>query len=126
MSDTTPFSVEINEAHSEAHSVGKLKQEIKKTKAPDFNDVATDNPTLYKINVDISDDNKNTMHDVSQPDFVFNPKLEVNPTLKISKYFEQDSEKNVNTLVESPQSESIDPRAWVPSLRIRSPLFHSH
>jgi len=81
-----PFSVKINETQS----VDKLKMEIKKETSPGFNNVAADKLTLYKIKVDVSDDNKyeNTMHDVSQPDYVFNPKLMLDPGQTISSYLD--------------------------------------
>jgi len=41
------FQVEINEAQS----VDKLKREIKKQEAPEFNNFAHANLTLYKLNV---------------------------------------------------------------------------
>jgi len=52
------------------------------------------------------------MHDVSQPDYVFNPKLKLNAVQRISRYFGQSSdrpERNIHILVEPPQSKSIDP-----------------
>ena len=104
----TPFSITVNETQT----VHYLKGEIKK-KAPEFNNFDDCMLTLYKINVDISDDDKyaTIMHNISQPDYVFDPKLELIPIHKISKYFAQDSERNINILAEPPQSESIHPGA---------------
>jgi len=62
-------------------SVGELKDEIKKKKEPEFNHLAADKLTLYKISVDISNVGKyeRTMDEVSQSGYVFNPKVKLLP-----------------------------------------------
>ena len=98
-----PFSVKINETQS----VDELKTEIRKKTSNRFRNIAADKLTLYKINVDASDRNKyeDTMHAISQPDYVFNPKLMLNPGQRISRYFGQPSDRpegNILILVEPP------------------------
>jgi len=117
LGEITPFQVTI----SETQPVDKLKDEIKRRRET-LNDIDAVTLRLYKIKIDISDSNKfeSMTHDVLQPDYVFNPKTELSPTWKISKCFPQYAEDDIHILVETPRSESIDPRAWVPSLRICS------
>ena len=90
--------------------MGELKEEIKEQQMLAFHAL-----TLYKIKVDISDDDKcdSIMRDVSQPDYVFNLKLKLDAVEeRISRYFGQSSDRpegNIHILVEPPQSKSIDP-----------------
>jgi len=118
LGEINPFPVTINQTQL----VGKLKDAIKEEQQLSY---PTRLLTLYKINVGVSDDNKykSILHGVSQPGYVFNPKFELNPVHEISWYFGQSSDRPkgaIHILVETPQSESIDPRVWVPSLRICS------
>ena len=102
--DTFPIEVK------ETQLVGKLKEEIKKKKALRFKDFDADELTLHKIKVDLSDDN--IMDTVSQPDYVFNPKIRLLAARRMSTYFEESSDRlegNIHILVELPQSKSIDP-----------------
>ena len=116
----TPFEVEIDGSRT----VHQLKREIKNRKENDLNGIDAVRLTLYKVDIDISDEDKlkSMKHDVSKPGYVFNPKIELGETFKVSRYFEQISEENphLHILVELPRGKSIDPRAWVPSLRICS------
>ena len=94
--------------------MGKLKEEIKAKKALRFKDFDADELTLHKIKVDLSDESEgnNIMDKVSQPDYVFNPKLRLLAAWRISTYFGESSDRlegNIHILVELPQSKSIGP-----------------
>ena len=75
--------------------VDKLKDEIKKKNSQLLSSVDVNFLKLYKIRIDLSNINKymEIMDDVVQPDYVFNPKLELLPPCKILTYFEQGKEE---------------------------------
>ena len=75
--------------------VDKLKDEIKKKNLQLLSSVDANLLKLYKICIDLSNIDKymEIMDDMVQPDYVFNPKLELLPPCKISMYFEQGKEE---------------------------------
>ena len=106
--DSSPFSAEIDETHT----VDDLKWKIK-TKKAKLDSVAADALTLYKINIDISDDDNYTriMNLISKGDYDFANKQKLNPSRKISKLFGGDSDETIDVLVELPPGEPMDSRA---------------
>jgi len=109
LGEATPFPVKINKTQS----VAELKKAIKKDKKKDFNDVDANNLTLYKIEVDISDDTKYEAitRDISRPDYVFKPKVLLNVVRQLARVFPATGppKDTIHILVERPQSKSIDP-----------------
>jgi len=101
------FPVKVDETQS----VDELKTKIRTKKVPEFNHFAVDRLTLYKIKVDFPNENEydDIMRKVSEPGYVFDPKLKLIPTFKMLKYFEQGPEGDIHILVELPQGKSIDP-----------------
>ena len=73
--DSDPFSVEIDETHI----VEDLKKKIKTERGITVNAVAL---TLYKIKIDVSNDNDYTriMNSISQGDYDFANKQKLNVT----------------------------------------------
>jgi len=104
--DSESFSVEIDETHR----VEDLKEKIKTKREITFNAVAL---TLYKIKIDISDDDNYTriMDLISKGGYDFANKQKLNPSRKISKLFGGDSDETIDVLVELPPGEPMDSRA---------------
>jgi len=107
--DSSPFSVEVDETHI----VYDLKKRIKTEMAPTLDTVDADALTLYKINIDISDDEVYTtvMNEISRGIYGFDDKRKLIPSRKVSKLFEGDSGETIEVLVELPPGEPIDSRA---------------
>jgi Crinkler effector protein N-terminal domain len=109
---TTPFPVAIDETQS----VGELKKAIKKETKPGLDAFAPHELTLYKINVDISNDDTwdKTIHDISRGDYKFSEKKKLNPTFKVSEYPGGTGfpEKTIHILVDFPSGEPIDQGLW--------------
>jgi len=92
--------------------VDELKEEIKRKSDPRLNDIVAYELTLHRIKIFIPDDDDEgdkILDKVSQPGYVFDPKLKLFPTSKISRYFGQDPEGDIHILVELPPGRSIEP-----------------
>jgi hypothetical protein len=103
----TPFSITIDETQS----VDRLKDAIKMKKDPELNAFPADALTLYKVDIDASDDEKliESVETISR-DLTKAEKLR--PLCMVSGYHwgELDPEKEkIQILVKVPESESIDP-----------------
>jgi len=109
-SSKSVFPVDIDENQT----VGDLKDEIKKKQKPELDTMAAAALRLYKIKVDISndDDVENILDSISMRGYVFTPpKKLLNSSRKISYYFNNDSEMALEVLVELPSGEPINSRA---------------
>jgi hypothetical protein len=108
--DKCEFPVDIDETQT----VGDLKKKIKEEKALKLNAFDAAELTLYKVNVDISsqDTRRTILKAISNNTYGFDPqKEELAPSWKISEYFEKDSDKTIDVLVELPPGEPIHSRA---------------
>ena len=109
LGEADPFPVKIKKGQL----VGELKEEIKK-KMQRLALIDAHKLPLYKISVDISDTSNydSTMSELSQPHYVFNPKVKLFPIEFISEHFRRPPNmKTIHILAEPPQSKSIDPWA---------------
>ena len=102
--DSECFSVEIDETHR----VEDLKEKIKTKREITFNAAAL---TIYKIEIEISDDDEYTRitNLISQGDYDFPNKQRLSPSRKISMAFGGDLDETIEVLVELPPGEQIDP-----------------
>jgi hypothetical protein len=103
--DKSIFSVNIDSNKS----VDQLKKEIKTSLDPKLKDVATNDLTLYKVNVDMSDYNQydQIIKEMSRSDYRFPQKEKLVDIAEISRYFQKDSGSTVEVLVEIPPGELI-------------------
>jgi Crinkler effector protein N-terminal domain len=109
---TTPFAVKIDETQL----VDELKKAIKKEAEHTCRAFDAYELTLYKINIDISNDNTcdKIIHDISRGDYKFSEKRKLNPTFKVSEYSGETGfpEKTIHIFVEFPSGEPIDQGLW--------------
>jgi hypothetical protein len=124
LDDDRDFPVDIDENKT----VGDLKDEIKKKNAQIFANVDAWALTLYRIDVDVpADINKynNIIGKMSRGDYMFKQKDMLISSLEMSHYFQKDSKRKIEVLVEHPQGEPIisracgDTRLQVPRLEIK-------
>src|SRR6267154_1523995 len=96
------FSVDYNEKTTVDH----LKEAIRQKNLDILANIWARDLTLYKINVDISDDNEypGIIDEISRGTFAFNPpKQPLNPSRLVSRIFQKDSKETIDVLVELPE-----------------------
>lgn len=99
----------------ETKTVGHLKDEIKKEMEPVFDGLDAHALTLYKINVDVSDESKyrEIIDQISKSDYVFTPREFLNPAKRLNTFFGSPGpikvERSIHILVVPPGRESLDP-----------------
>ena len=82
-------------------TIGDLKKLIKEEKAPEFDDVATDKLTLWRVNIR-DDDNDGIQQLVLKNNDIAHVS-EMLPTRKIEKYFpDTPSDEHVHVVIEKP------------------------
>ena len=108
-----PVNIDENE------TVDDLKKKIKEASAPAFDALRADMLTLYRTNVDISDDKDyhRIIDEISRGAYQFKPKDELVPSRLTSQFFQRNSGGTVEVLVELPPGDLIYSRSVVLSLR---------
>ncbi|GJJ67990.1 hypothetical protein EMPS_00336 [Entomortierella parvispora] len=100
--DSTPFPIKIELTSS----IGELKDEIKLKKTPEFDDIAADRLTLWRVSIPVAP--LNERRSVSLKDF--NSAAELDPTDDVSDVFkETPPKKTIHVIVQPPSS--IDTRS---------------
>jgi Crinkler effector protein N-terminal domain len=107
--EKAPFSIKIDDTEL----VDDLKDAIKKKKEHTLGAFDADALNLYKINVNISNDDTydKMIHDISRSDY---KKWKLNPSFKVSEYSGETGfpEKTIHILVDFPSGEPIDQGLW--------------
>jgi hypothetical protein len=94
--DSSAFPVRIDKTLL----VGDLKNEIKKAKAPEFDNFAADKLTLWKVN--IPDDGEAAIQRLALQADTAN-EIKMRPTKKIGEYYrEQPAEGHIHVVIERP------------------------
>ncbi|KFH62119.1 hypothetical protein MVEG_11758 [Podila verticillata NRRL 6337] len=93
--DATPFSVEIDQTKTVDH----LKDLIKAKKAPEFNDIAADKLTLWRVSIPIVPPNKRKPIVLTE----VKSAAELDPTDDLSDVFEEKQpKKTIHVMVQRP------------------------
>ena len=104
-----PFSVDVDMDMK----VEQLQQIIWKKMGPAFSSIPAVALRLYKINIDVSNDDEyaRTDHEIASGVHKFNEQGKLNFSQKVSKYLQQDLGDVIQVLVKLPSGETIDPFA---------------
>jgi|tagenome__1003787_1003787.scaffolds.fasta_scaffold20912616_2 hypothetical protein len=99
------FEIDI----SNDKSVSRLKKEIKKEKAPEFDDFAADKLTLWKVDIDIHDKDAIKQLVLEETDVIKN----MSPASEIQEYFENaPTKKHIHVVIEYPLGKYFYPSIY--------------
>ncbi|SRR5258706_7924949 len=101
-----PFLVDVDATTT----VYRLKEMVQAKRVPHLDSIAANELKLYKINIDISDDDNYARinRDIANGVYKFNEQGVLNPSQKVSKYLQRDLEGVIQVLVKLPPGEPID------------------